>query len=48
MFTVEGLLLIINYLLDELRLEAALEDLREHSSPGDASCPFASFSFPFN
>ena len=47
MFTVElnGLLLIVSYLLDELRLEAALEDLREHSGLGDVSCPFTSFSF---
>ena len=48
MFTVEldGLLLILEWFLDELRLEAALEDLREHSGLGDTSCPFA--SFPFN
>ena len=48
MFTVEGLILILEWFLDELRLEAALEDFRDHSSPGDASCPFASFPFPFN
>lgn len=50
MFTVEleGLRLILEWFLDELRLEAALEDFREHSSPGDASCPFTSFPFPFN
>lgn len=50
MFTVEleGLLLILEWFLDELRLEAGLEDLREHSAPMDASCPFESFPFPFN
>ena len=50
MFTVEleGLMLILEWFLDELRLEAALEDLREHSGLGDTSCPFASFPFPFN
>lgn len=46
MFTVEGLLLILEWFLDELRLEAALEDFREHSGLGDTSCPFA--SFPLN
>ena len=48
MFTVEleGLRLILEWFLDELRLEAALEDFREHSGPGDVSCPFA--SLPFN
>ena len=46
MFTVEGLILILEWFLDELRLEVALEDLREHSNLGDVSCPFA--SFPFN
>ena len=50
MFTVElkGLLLILEYFLDELRLEDAREDFREHSGLGDASCPFTSFPFPFN
>ena len=48
MFTVNltGLLLILEYVLEELRWEAALEDFREHSGLGDVSCPFA--SFPFN
>ena len=45
---IEELRLILKWFLDELRLEAALEDLRENSGLGDASCPFASFPFPFN
>lgn len=47
MFTVElySLILILEYLLDELRLEAALEDLRKNSGLGDVSCPFVSLSF---
>ena len=48
MFTVEGLILILEWFLDELRLEVAFEDLRVNSGLGDTSCPFASFLFPFN
>lgn len=48
MFTVEleGLILIIEYFLNELRLEVALKEIKENSGLGDVSCPFS--SFPFN
>ena len=50
MFTVEltGLILIVEYFLQELRLETALKDIRESAVFGDVSCPFSSFPFPFN
>ena len=51
MFTVEldGLILILEYFLNELRLEVALKEIRDaNNAPMDASCPFSSFPFPFN
>lgn len=48
MFTVEleGLMLILEWFLDELRLEVAIREIREaDSTPGDVSCPFSSFTF---
>ena len=50
MFTVEltGLILILEYFLQELCLETALKVIRESVVLGDVSCPFSSFPFPFN
>ena len=50
MFTVKltGLILIVEYFLQELRFEAALKDIQEGAGRGDVSCPFSSFPFPFN
>ena len=50
MITVEltGLILIVEYFLQELRFEAALEEIQEGAGRGDVSCPYSSFLFPFN
>ena len=51
MFKLElgGLILILEYFLNELRLEVAIKEIRDaDEAPMDASCPFSSFLFPFN
>ena len=51
MFKLElgGLILILEYFLNELRLEVALKEIRDaNNTTIDASCPFSSFPFPFN
>ena len=48
-FKLDGLILILGYFLNELRLEVALKEIRDaNNAPMDASCPFASFPFSFN